>query len=183
MIVDLNLGDTQEIIKECKKNKLSLNQCGYVLASAYWESGRTMKPVREAFWLTELWRKTNLRYFPWYGRGHVQITWERNYKRLGERLGLDLTSDPDVVMQPKVSIKILVIGMKEGLFTNKKLEDYINRYETNFVEARAIVNGNDKAHVIAGIAEAYCEALEKSGYKLSLSLLEWLKEFKLIKGK
>ena len=45
--MNLNLGDTQDIISECKKQGLLRNQAAYVLATAYWETGRTMRPVTE----------------------------------------------------------------------------------------------------------------------------------------
>src|SRR5690348_7934054 len=60
------------------------NDLAYILATAFWESAQTMHPVREAYWLSEDWRRKNLRYYPWYGRGLIQTTWEANYKKMGE---------------------------------------------------------------------------------------------------
>ena len=77
MKADLTLGHTVLIISSCMRYGLLRNQAAYVLATAYWETARTMEPVREAFWMSEEWRRANLRYFPWYGRGFVQLTWER----------------------------------------------------------------------------------------------------------
>lgn len=164
MSVDMNLGETALIVSECQKRGLLRNQAAYVLATAFWETARTMEPVREAFWLSEDWRKKNLRYYPWYGRGFVQITWEANYVRMGNRLNVDLTSDPDVVMDPAMSAQILVIGMVEGLFTGKKLADYITLQASNYRGARRIVNGTDKAGPIAEIAKEYEDALVRQGY-------------------
>lgn len=154
MKVDMNLGDTQLILRECARQGLSKRHTAYVLATAYWETARTMKPVREAFWLSEEWRRNNLRYFPWYGRGYVQLTWERNYIFAGKRLGLDLTTNPDVVMKPDVAAKILVVGSKEGWFTGKKLGDY-----STYEEMRRVINGTDKRSEIADIARAYEKTL------------------------
>ncbi len=42
--------------------------------------------------------------------------------------------------------------MLKGSFTGKKLSDYINKSSDHFVEARRIINGNDKAFEIAKIA-------------------------------
>ena len=164
MSVDMNLGETSLIVQECQKRGLLRNQAAYVLATAYWETAHTMEPVREAFWLSDDWRKANLRYYPWYGRGFVQITWEANYVRMGNRLNVDLTSDPDIVMDPAMSAQILVIGMVEGLFTSKKLADYITLQSSNYRGARRIVNGTDKAGPIAEIAEEYEAALLRQGY-------------------
>lgn len=160
----LNVGDTRLIIEECKRQGLLRNEAAYVLATTKWETNSTMKPVKEAYWLSDDWRKRNLRYYPWYGRGYVQITWEDNYKRLGKRLDLNLTTDPDVVMEPEIAVKILVIGMKEGLFTGKKLGDYFSLKHSDYLGARRIINGTDKAHSIATIAEDYNKLLLADGY-------------------
>ena len=79
--MDLTLGHTQAIVDECRRQGLLRNQTAYVLATALWETARTMKPVVEAFWKTDAWRKKNLRYYPWHGRGFVQLTWDKNYDR------------------------------------------------------------------------------------------------------
>lgn len=61
-------GTVKAIISECKKQGLNLkNQIAYVLATTEWETANTFKPVKEAYWLSEEWRRKNLRYFPFYG--------------------------------------------------------------------------------------------------------------------
>lgn len=164
MKVDFKLGQTKLIVSACMRYGLLRNQAAYVLATAYWETGRTMEPVREAFWLSDEWRKKNLRYYPWYGRGFVQLTWERNYHKAGAELALDLTTDPDRVMEPETSAAILVLGSQQGWFTGKKLEDYITLQRSNYRGARKVINGTDKAAVIAEIARDYEEALLAEGY-------------------
>src|SRR5262245_13473604 len=79
-----------------------LRWLAYMLATTTWETNHTMQPVREAYWLSEDWRRANLRYWPYYGRGYVELTWKDNYKREGDRLGLDLVADPDRAMDPKI---------------------------------------------------------------------------------
>lgn len=162
--MDLNLGYTQAIIKEGKKHGLLRNQLAYVLATAYWETARTMKPVREAYWLSEQWRKKNLRYYPWYGRGFVQLTWDYNYVKASKKLGIDFTKNPDKVMEPKASAEILVLGSKEGWFTGKKLSDYITLRKSDYWNARRIINGTDKASTIADLAKEYEKDLISAGY-------------------
>ena len=164
MKVDFELGHTKLIVTACMRYGLLRNQAAYVLATAYWETARTMEPVREAFWLSEDWRKNNLRYFPWYGRGFVQLTWERNYHKAGAELGIDLTTDPDKVMEPEISAEILVIGARDGWFTGKKLADYITLQSSNYRGARRIINGTDKAAAIAEIAREYEVVLLAEGY-------------------
>lgn len=58
-MIDMNLGDTQLILSECKRAGLSVKHTAYVLATAKWETNHTMKPVREAYWLSEDWRRKN----------------------------------------------------------------------------------------------------------------------------
>jgi len=152
-----DLGDTQLILKECRKRKLTVPQAAYVMATAFWETARTMKPVREAFWMSDEWRRKNLRYYPWYGRGYVQLTWERNYRFAGERLGRDLTTDADAAMEPQISAEILVVGSMEGWFTGRSIPQYINDKGTDYRNARRVINDTDKAVEIARIADAYAK--------------------------
>lgn len=164
MTPDLTLGDTQSLIDACREKGLLRNEAAYVLATAWHETNRTMRPVREAYWLSEEWRMRNLRYWPFYGRGYVQITWETNYKRAGEAVGVDLLADLDAAMRPDVAAKIAVAGMVGGWFTGKRLSDYITLQKSDFVGARRIINGTDKAELIAGYAKAYDDALKAARY-------------------
>lgn len=163
MKIDLSLGDTQLILQECDRNGLSTPQTAYVMATAWWETARTVKPVEEAYYLGEPRAsryREKLRYYPWHGRGYVQLTWEANYLKAGKKLDRDLTTDPDAVMNPAVAVEILVLGSLEGWFTGKKLGDYINKTKKDYVGARRIINGTDKAQAIADIATAYEDALD-----------------------
>jgi hypothetical protein len=160
----MELGDTRLIINECQKESLTLQQAAYVLATAYWETARTVKPVQEAFWLSDNWRRKNLRYYPWHGRGYVQLTWEKNYRRASKEIGVDLVSDPREAMNPETATKVLVAGCKGGWFTGKKLSDYITDGKSDYVNARRVVNGTDKAKAIAALAEEYEENLRAEGY-------------------
>jgi putative chitinase len=164
LMMDLDLGHTRLILAKCREYGLLRNQAAYVLATARWETAHTMEPVREAYWLSESWRRRNLRYYPWYGRGFVQLTWERNYRHAGDKLGRDFITDPDAVMEPEASAEILVMGMREGWFTGKRLDQYITLSKSNFRGARRIVNGTDKAAAIAELAVEYDRALLKEGY-------------------
>lgn len=165
--MDLNLGDTRLILAECRKHGCTTPQTAYILATAYWETARTMKPVMEAFWLSDAWRRKNLRYYPWHGRGYAQITWKANYIFAGEKLGKDLTTNPDVVMQPDIAAEILVRGSMEGWFTKHKLPDHVNAGRKDYISARRVINGTDKASDIAEIAERYEAALIASNYSLT----------------
>ncbi|WGK69476.1 hypothetical protein P0082_01050 [Candidatus Haliotispira prima] len=158
--VNMNLGHTKNILAVCEENALSKQQKAYVLATAFWETARTMKPVIEAFWLSEEWRKINLKkYYPWYGRGYVQLTHEENYIRASRILDLDISKYKEWSVDPDDAAKILVIGSLNGWFTGKKLANYISEGYCNYKEARRIINGVDRAEEIAEIAKDYEEAL------------------------
>ena len=157
MALNLSLNNTPEILDAARTASLTVQQTAYVLATAFWETNRTMMPVEEAYYLgskADAYRK-KLRYYPWHGRGFVQLTWRNNYVRAGEELGIDLTTDPTVAMRPDVAAKILVIGSQEGWFTGKSLSTYIHSKKCDYVNARRIINGTDCAEQIAAIAAEY----------------------------
>jgi putative chitinase len=88
------------------------------------------------------------------GRGYVQITGRANYLKLSTKLGLHnaFIKQPTLVLEPLNAYRIMSIGMREGLFTGKKLSNYIHAEHCDFVGARWIINGQDKAQEIADYA-------------------------------
>ena len=88
----------------------------------------------------------------------MQLTHAANYEKAGKALGIDLVANPSRAMEPTVSAAILVRGMMEGWFTGKRLSDYPH----DFIEARRIVNGTDKAQLIAGYADRFLAAIEEA---------------------
>jgi predicted chitinase len=133
-------GTVAAIESECIRQGLTLKtQIAYVLATVEWETANTFKPVREAYWKTEAWRKANLRYYPYYGRGYVQLTWKYNYARYAEILGIPLVIEPDRAMEPAIACFILVHGFKHGVFTGKKLTDYVTKGKTDYIDRKSVV--------------------------------------------
>ena len=126
-------------------------QIAYVLATTQWETAQTFQPVKEAFWLDEAWRQANLSYYPYYGRGYVQLTWDKNYEAYSDILAIDLVSNPDRALDPTVALFVLVHGFKTGTFTGRKITDFIAQGMTDFVGARRCINGTDKANEIASL--------------------------------
>ncbi|GGA50968.1 hypothetical protein GCM10011385_00260 [Nitratireductor aestuarii] len=160
-MVDLVKGDTRLIISVCRKHGLLRNQAAYVLATAHWETARTMKPVREYGGEKYLQSKP---YYPFVGMGYVQLTWEANYRKASQILGVDFVGNPKLLLEPAHASEILVRGMMGGWFTGKKLSDYIILQRSDFVNARRIVNGMDKAQEIAVLAHEYDSLLKVDGY-------------------
>lgn len=159
--MNLNYGDTQLIIAECRKRGLLRNQAAYVLATVKHETAGTMKPVRE--YGTEAYLKAK-KYYPYVGMGYVQLTWKENYADWSKRLGVDFVKNPKLLLDPDYAKTILVEGMRLGTFTTHKLSDYITLTKSDFRNARKIVNGMDKADLIAGYAKKYDAALKAAGY-------------------
>lgn len=162
-LTQAHVDNINAILNAVSKYKISdLQQIAYLLATAYHETNATMQPVREAYWLSEDWRKKNLRYYPWYGRGHTQLTWQVNYEKADQKLGLGgkLIKNPDLAMQSAISAEVLVLGSKEGWFTGKKLEDFINLEQSDYINARRIINGTDKAQLVADYAKVLEDALD-----------------------
>lgn len=133
----------------------SVSQWAYVFATVYHETGATFHPVREAPKASENWRKMNFRYYPHYGRGYAQLTWEKNYDKYSKKLNIDLVNNPDMTMIPEVAWYILVDGFKTGVFTGKKISDYINNKEKDYRNARRCINGTDRMNLIANYANEF----------------------------
>ena len=153
----------------------SLSHAAYALATSYHETARKMQPVKEGLTLSDAWRKRNLRYYPWFGRGDVQLTWEENYKKADEKLNLGgrLVNNLDLALDPVVSSQIMARGMKEGWFSGDKQgkRHTLARHLPNpvgtraqFKQARRIINIMDKADLIAGQAVLFQDALKAANY-------------------
>lgn len=159
--MNLSTGDTRLIINVCAANGLLRNQAAYVLATAWHESAHTMKPVREYGGEAYLRSK---KYYPYVGMGYVQLTWRENYEKASKKLGVDFVSNPKLLLKAEYAAKILVIGSRDGWFTGKRLKDYITLQRSDFKGARRIINGTDKASLIAGYARTYDALLKAEGY-------------------
>jgi hypothetical protein len=150
-----------------------LREMAYVLATIRWETAHTFQPVQEKRfsksgnprgWAHQdvYWRTG------FYGRGYVQLTWEDNYRKAsfkltGQKAAIDgtavtiaaktLLEHPDYAMQPEVAYAIASRGMRDGWFTGKKLSNYISEGNPpDYIGARRIINGTDRAPEIATMA-------------------------------
>lgn len=137
----------------------------YTLATEYHETGATMTAVEEVGrGRGKFYGKPgrNAGQIP-YGRGEVQLTHDANYERADRELGLGgrLISDYSLALDPVISTRIMVKGMVDGWFTGKRLRDFLPEIAAlpQFAAARRIVNGTDKALVIAGYAMTFQCAL------------------------
>lgn len=149
----------------------------YLLATAQHETAGTMQPIYErgakayfdkyepgtklgkALGNTE--KGDGYRY---RGTGLVQLTGRRNFRLAGQKLGIDLVKEPSLATEPSTAAAILIKGSLEGWFTGRKVGDYINAAKTDYIGARRVINGTDKASLIAGYADQYEQALSAGGY-------------------
>lgn len=158
----------------------------YVLATAAWETGRRMQPVRETFAASSAEAIKNLdsafaagrmKYVKtpywrsgYFGRGYVQLTHESNYtgplreEVLSHFPGKDIGQYPDNAMIPDVSAFILVYGMTKGTFTGHRLSEFFSPGKADFVGARRIINPGDTGSYqkIADYASSFAKAIAKS---------------------
>ena len=148
----------------------------YMLATSYHETARTMQPIAEYGRGKGRPYGRKLRHdrkpydYPdklYYGRGDVQLTWYENYELMGKLLGVPLLEQPEIALRPDTSARIMIEGMTNGRsnrgdFTGVSLENYFNSAKDDPVNARRIINGMDKANVIAGYHDKFLEAIVKS---------------------
>lgn len=152
----------------------------YMLATAFHETAATMQPVRETLAATDAaaaarlesaWARGRLGSVKtpywrpdangkhWLGRGLVQLTHKANYERMAAETGIDLVAEPGRAMEMEVAVAILFAGMEKGLFTGRRLADYLAAGRSDWTNARRIINGLDRAADVAGYARAFYGAL------------------------
>ena len=160
-----------------KKYIIGRRQLAYMFATLFWETAKTCQPISEYggdqrfYDLYDIGGKNpklakrlgninpgdGVKY---KGRGYVQLTGRTNYAKMGKIVGADLENHPDLALEKQNALSILFNGMRVGFFTGKKLDDYFNSATTDYVNARRIINGTDKANEIADIAKIFFSALK-----------------------
>lgn len=159
-------------------------QAAYILATAKWETGHTYAPIAE-------WPDPRDPQFTKYdpgrhpdairmgntipgdgkryrGRGYVQVTWKNNYEKFSPLVGANLVARPERALEPGIAYEILVHGMLEGMFTGRKLGEFVGTTPApDYFNARLVVNPGEvrvaslrpKAKAIADIAVALQTAI------------------------
>lgn len=133
----------------------------YLLATVFHETDRQFQGIREygkgkgrKYGVPD--KATGQTY---YGRGFVQLTWKDNYQKFSNLCDKDFVHNPDLVLELFYCVKIAFIGMVGGYFTGKKLSDYFNDKKEDWINARRIINGTDKANLIADYAKKFYSAI------------------------
>jgi hypothetical protein len=161
---------------EADKRWVDTRHRAYALATICIETGWTFEPITE---------KGPKSYFKKYegrkdlgntekgdgylyrGRGYVQITGRKNYWTFACLLCPDLIANPDLALDQNLAFEIMTVGMFRGLFTGKKLATYINVDKTDYVNARKVINGNDRAAEIAVFARQIEQILNSAAAPIS----------------
>lgn len=103
------------------------------------------------------------------GRGQAHITGREMYAKLDAELGLggELIRNPDLALRPDIAAQILVVGALKGLFTGKKLNDFIAAKPTHqqFVNSRRVINPDKNGERVADAADVFFAALQAGGWR------------------
>lgn len=147
------------------------------LAQCFHETGGRMVPVRETFAastaqaiarLDAAWKAGRLGQVSkpywrdgWFGRGRLQTTHYDNYLYAHHRTGLDCVNNPDVLLTEEGDAKVFWPSLFQGWWTRgrHRLGMYFNATVDDPKGARRIVNGTDKASLIATYHKAFLDAL------------------------
>ena len=144
----------------------------YIFASIYHETGHKMIPVREGFKSSDKDARDHVRMMfikgivnrdyaepvggiSYFGHGRVQTTHLQNYQKLSLRFGRDFVKDPSLLLDSRIDVEVAVEGHIEGLWTSRQLSEFISGGKCNYKDARRIVNGQDKADLIASYAVSF----------------------------
>ena len=94
------------------------------------------------------------------GRGYVQLTGRRNYTTYAAVTGIELAKLPIILMNwPALSVFVIVDGMLRGVYTGHRLDEFVTDARQDFVNARKVINGLDRAEKIAAQATEWLRQL------------------------
>lgn len=176
----------EAILTAFEDENVTVKEGGYMLATTYHETARTMQPIKEyggRAYFMRMYDKTgrrprvarvlgNTEYgdgAKFAGRGYVQLTGRTNYTKGSRKLGVPLATSPGLAMHPDVAAKIMIYGMREGWFTGRKLSHYFGKGKHDPINARRIINGTDKMHTIARYHTHFERALE-AAHRASIAI-------------
>lgn len=147
----------ESILNEWEANKYSdIRWLAYELATIYHETAQKMQPVKELG--SEAYLKSK-KYYPYYGRDFCQTTWLYNYRKVQQFTGVNVVASPDLIADVKMSAKVALHFMVNGLYTGKAFKNYFNDTKNDPINARRIINGIDCAEKISGYYYKFLQAL------------------------
>lgn len=172
------------------QQRTPLTQIAYCMATEFHETNQTMQPIKEiggVAYFTRLYDVTGANPkraramgntkpgdgAKFCGRGKVQLTWRNNYAKATNRLQVmgvlnpsqSLVVTPELAQRLDIATVIMFEGMEQGWFTGVDLDDTIDAMidgdeHADAVKARKIINGKDRAELIAGYSDKILKALQ-----------------------
>ncbi len=129
---------------------LDSNVLAYALATVEHETASTFQPIEEYYGEINDRRLGYEGGSNYFGRGFIQLTHLRNYKIMGERIGMgeSLVRHPELASTPEVSAKILAAFFKDNNIANLASQGY-------FVAARTPVNPDANGWEVAELAQKF----------------------------
>jgi len=133
---------------------LNQNVLSYALATIEHETAGTFAPISEYDGTKDAIRYGYEGGSDYYGRGFIQLTHLRNYKWVGEQIGLGdkLVQNPSLASSPSVAAQVLA-----DYFKNNNVAQVVD--SGDFVDARSLVNPDDNAWQIASMALAFLNSI------------------------
>lgn len=157
----------------------------YALSITRGEVGIDMLPVREGFAKTDAGarravnnlarrrgpnsavakyaRPTGPYGHVYYGRAQMQLTWLDNYRGSSADAGVDLVKDPDAMLDPVISARVLIRGLMDGRWNGRRkgIRYYLDQGDLK--NARRTVNITDKWEMFADFYQGFLAAIEAAG--------------------
>jgi hypothetical protein len=155
----------QAIIAAAATQQLTKPQIAYILATAEHESDsfRTLEEYAsgDAYEGRTKLGNTQRGDGPRFkGRGFVQLTGRLNYTRYRGTTGIKLVELPIIMMNwPALAVFTIVDGMTGGVYTGRRLDEFVNNTKQDFLNARQVVNGHNCDQKIADQASAWLTQL------------------------
>lgn len=166
-LTQLRVDALEFLITEFEKTDWDIPWIAYAFATMMRETASTFEPIteygqRSYFDKYEPGTRIGKRLgnihkgdgYKYRGRGYVQLTGRTNYTVYG------IAGEPDKALDPAKAFKIMIHGMENGAFTGKKLGDYINAHQTDYANARQVINGMDHYALIAAWADGFEKILK-----------------------
>lgn len=140
------------LIARALKNEgiLDSNVLAYALATVEHETDETFAPIEEIQGRENARRLGYEGGENYFGRGFIQITHLRNYRQIGERIGLGdkLARNPDLASDPEIAAEILAAFFKDNNVANLASSG-------DFIDARTPINPDYNGRSVAQLAMKY----------------------------